>query len=59
MSIISAADLGTPDVPGVGDPQPRVRHLAREALVLMAFSAATSLAVAGCLLLLTSLGRQG
>jgi hypothetical protein len=37
----------------------RVRHQAREALVLMAFSAATSLALAAALLLLTSLGRQG
>ena len=38
-------------------PTPRVRHLAREAAALMAFSAATSGALAGCLLLLTSLGR--
>ncbi len=35
----------------------RVRHQAREAATLMAFSAATSLGMAGCLLLLTSLGR--
>lgn len=62
MSII-AADIGPADAghPGLGgaDPLPRVRHLAREALVLMAFSAVTSSAVAGCLLVLTSLGRQG
>ena len=57
MSIITAADVGSPDA--FGDPQPRVRHLAREAVVLMTFSAATSVAVAGCLLLLTTLGRQG
>ena len=59
MSIISAADVGSPDAPGTGDPQPRVRHLAREAVVLMTFSAATSSAFAGCLLLLTALGRRG
>jgi len=67
MSILSAADVGSPDAgqsagqPGLGGAgaQPRVRHLAREAVVLMTFSAATSVAVAGCLLLLTTLGRQG
>ena len=59
MSIISAADVGSPGVPAARDPEPRVRHLAREAVVLMTFSAATSVAVAGCLLLLTTLGRQG
>ncbi len=59
MSIITAADVGSPDVPSAGDPQPRVRHLAREAMVLMAFSAASSTAFAGCLLLLTALGRRG
>lgn len=64
MSIISAADVGSPDAgrPGLedgADPQPRVRHLAREAVVLMTFSAATSMAFAGCLLILTALGRQG
>jgi len=58
MSTIAAADVGSSDVPGL-DPQPRVRHLAREAVVLMTFSATTSLAVAGCLLILTALGRQG
>ncbi len=35
----------------------RVRHQAREAVAVMAFSAATSVAVATCLLLLTSLAR--
>lgn len=64
MSIITAADVGSADAgqPGSGgtsDPQPRVRHLAREAMVLMAFSAASSVAFAGCLRLLTTLGRQG
>ena len=64
MSTISAAGVGSADaapprLAGEGDPQPRVRHLAREAVVLMTFSAATSMAVAGCLLLLTTLGRQG
>ena len=42
-----------PEVPG----GPRVRHLAREAVAVMAFSAATSLGVATCLLVLTSLAR--
>jgi hypothetical protein len=57
MSITSAADVRSPDVPQSAEP--RVRHLAREAIVLMAFSAAASTAIAGCLLLLTALGRQG
>ena len=56
MSITSAADVRSPDVPQSAEP--RVRHLAREAIVLMAFSAAASTAIAGCLLLLTALGRQ-
>ena len=38
---------------------PRVRHLAREALGLMAFSALASTTLAGCLLLLATLGQQG
>jgi len=64
MSTISAAGVGSadaapPGLAGEGTSQPRVRHLAREAVVLMTFSAATSMAVAGCLLLLTTLGRQG
>jgi hypothetical protein len=43
----------------VPHPGPRVRHLAREAVGLMAFSALASTTLAGCLLLLTTLGRQG
>ncbi len=35
----------------------RVRQQAREAAVLMAFSAVTSVGMATCFLLLTSLGR--
>jgi hypothetical protein len=35
----------------------RVRHQAREAVAVMAFSAVTSVGVATCLLLLTSLAR--
>lgn len=35
----------------------RVRHQAREAAAVMAFSAATSIGMATCLLLLTSLAR--
>ena len=42
---------------GASAPTPRVRHLAREAAALMVFSAATSATLAGCLLLLSSLGR--
>lgn len=38
-------------------PRPRVRHLAREAAAVMAFSAVTSASLAGCLMLLASLGR--
>jgi hypothetical protein len=36
----------------------RVRHQAREAVAVMAFSLGTSVAVATCLLLLAHLGRQ-
>ena len=57
MSITSAADVRSPGVPHSAEP--RVRHQAREAIVLMVFSAAASTAIAGCLLLLTALGRQG
>lgn len=57
MSITSAAGVGSPGVPVAAEP--RVRHLAREAVVLMAFSAGASTAFAGCLLLLTALGRRG
>ncbi|MFC4787324.1 hypothetical protein ACT8ZV_22800 [Nocardioides sp. MAHUQ-72] len=38
-------------------PVRRVRHQAREAAALMAFSAVTSVGLATALLLLTSLGR--
>ena len=38
-------------------PVRRVRHQARESLAVMAFSATTSAAFAGAILLLTSLGR--
>jgi len=37
----------------------RVRHQAREAVTLMAFSAGTSLALASALLLLTHLSARG
>jgi len=57
MSITSAADVRSPGVQL--DTQPRVRHLAREAIVLMAFSAGASTTIASCLLLLTALGRRG
>jgi hypothetical protein len=43
----------TPAVPDVR----RVRHQAREVAAVMAFSAITSVGVATCLLLLTSLAR--
>ena len=64
MSITAAADIGSPGAPrqpgAAGpEPRPRVRHQAREAVVLMAFSATASSALAGCLLLLTTLGHQG
>ena len=39
--------------------RPRVRHQAREAAALMAFSALTSVALATALLVLTHLGQQG
>ena len=57
MSITSAADVRSPGVQLA--PEPRVRHLAREAIVLMAFSAVASTSIAGCLLLLTALGPRG
>jgi hypothetical protein len=37
--------------------RPRVRHQAREAAALMAFSAATSMALAGAFVLLAHWGR--
>ena len=56
MSFTRATDVGAA---GTACATPRVRHLAREALGLMAFSALASTTLAGCLLLLSSLGRQG
>lgn len=52
MSItpITAPPTGTP-------PALRVRQQAREAVAVMAFSAAASVGMATCLLLLTSLAR--
>ena len=47
-----------PAPPG-SPPVKRVRQQAREVAVLMAFSAATSLALATALMLLSSLGHQG
>jgi hypothetical protein len=49
---VTPADIASP-------PRPRVRHQARDAVTVMAFSATASCVVAGCLLLLTSLGHQG
>ncbi len=46
----------TPVTP-VGPTVRRVRHQARDAVALMAFSAGTSLALAGALVLLAHLGR--
>ena len=54
MSSISAAP---PSVTEESSP-PRVRHQARDAATLMAFSAATSVGVAVCFLLLAVLARQ-
>ncbi|MFC6285599.1 hypothetical protein ACFP3Q_00735 [Nocardioides sp. GCM10027113] len=45
--------ITTPSAPGVR----RVRHQARDAVAVMAFSAATSVGLATALLLLTSLAR--
>ncbi len=49
---VTPVDIGS-------QPRPRVRHQARDAVTVMAFSATVSCVVAGCLLLLTSLGHQG
>jgi hypothetical protein len=48
-----------PSVGGVSAAPRRVRHQARDAVVLMAFSAATSVAVAVGLLLLAHLANAG
>jgi len=67
MSIASAAPsphLAAPDEPDRrppgrhGEPAPRVRQLAREAVTLMAFSAGASVGVAACFLLLALAARQ-
>ena len=60
MSLTSEASLGAPPVPGLAGAATgsrRVRHQARDAVALMAFSAASSITVAGGLLLLAQLGR--
>ncbi len=57
MSITPAAGVAPAEAPVVA--APRVRHQAREAVVLMVFSAATSAAFAACLVVVASLGRQG
>lgn len=49
---VTPVDIGS-------QPRPRVRHQARDAVALMAFSATASCVLAGCLLLLTTLGHQG
>ncbi|HEY3530104.1 MAG TPA: hypothetical protein VGK78_13240 [Nocardioides sp.] len=50
----------TPTAPSVGGLAPRrVRHQARDVVVLMAFSATSSTAVAAGLLLLAHLARAG
>lgn len=57
MSIASAASA-----PHLQEPEataPRVRHQARDAATLMAFSAATSAAIAVFFLLLAVAARQG
>lgn len=67
MSIASAAPsphLAASDEPDLrpagqhGEPAPRVRQLARDAATLMVFSAATSVGVAACFLLLALAARQ-
>ncbi len=54
--------MSTPVIQGqveAGPSSPRVRHQAREAVTLMAFSAVTSLCLATALLVLTHLGQLG
>ena len=57
MSTISAAPPTLAEEPP-GGATPRVRHQARDAATLMVFSAATSVGVAACFLLLAVLARQ-
>ncbi len=60
MSLTPGAPLAAPPLTGLaraGTGSRRVRHQARDAVALMAFSAASSMAVAGGLLLLAQLGR--
>jgi hypothetical protein len=56
---MSTAPLGAAPAPPLRplETPRRVRHLARECVAVMAFSAVASGALAGSLLLLTSLGR--
>jgi len=61
MSIASAAPSPHHTQPGTAPetgPSPRVRHQARDAATLMAFSAATSVGVAVVFLLLAVAARQ-
>jgi hypothetical protein len=55
MSLTSTAA----PVAGVGAPPRRVRHQARDVVLLMAFSATTSVAVAAGFLLLAHVARAG
>ena len=57
MSIAPAAPT-PPLIEGVEDDVRRVRHLARDAATVMAFSAATSAGVAVAFLFLALLARQ-
>ena len=51
MSITSVTEGAQPVI------RPRVRHQARDAVALMAFSAVTSMTIAGALVLLAHWGR--
>jgi hypothetical protein len=58
MSIAPAAPSPHTTEPLGSAPAPRVRHQARDAATLMAFSAATSVGVAAFFLLLAVAARQ-
>ncbi|WP_243060283.1 hypothetical protein [Nocardioides sp. SR21] len=58
MSSIPAAPPTQVEAASPEGAAPRVRHQARDAATLMVFSAATSLGVATCFLLLAVLARQ-